>query len=180
MAAATPCVIGICPYIDGICPYMEIAVTARDRLDPAENPCFALALRKASRRLSQLYDDAMDGCGLRSTQFAILSQLNARSGTPPTLAVLAEALVVDRSAMGHNLRPLERDGLVELVEGEHDRRQRLIVLTAKGKAKYREARAHWKTAQKRFTDIYGAEEGAALRSALIKIAHDERLATLSD
>jgi DNA-binding MarR family transcriptional regulator len=148
--------------------------------DPPDSPCFALALRKASRRLSQLYDDAMQDCGLRSTQFSILSQLNARADTPPTLATLAKALVIDRSALGHNLRPLERDGLLHLVEDKRDRRQRHIVLTTKGRTKYREAHARWKIAQKRFNDIYGAEEGAALRSALLAIAHDERLATLKD
>ena len=67
--------------------------------------CFATAARKASRRLSQFYDEALEPSGLRSTQYAILAEL-ARSGEPPTLAELASALVSDRSAVGHNLRPL--------------------------------------------------------------------------
>jgi DNA-binding MarR family transcriptional regulator len=155
-------------------------MNAQSRLDPRASPCFATAVRKASRRLTQLYDDAMESCGLRSTQYAILSQVNARSAEPPTLAVLADVLVIDRSALGHNLRPLERDGLLALVEGEKDRRQRHVVITAKGKAKFREAQALWKIAQRRFTDIYGADEGAALRSNLLSIAYDERLGTLKD
>jgi DNA-binding MarR family transcriptional regulator len=87
---------------------------------------------------------------------------------------------MDRSALGHNLRPLERDGLLKLVVGANDRRERRVVLTAQGKAKFRQAHALWKTAQKRFTDIYGADEGAALRANLLGIAYDERLATLRD
>jgi DNA-binding MarR family transcriptional regulator len=148
--------------------------------DRPESACFAAAVRKASRRLTQLYDDALESCGLRSTQYAILAQLDARSDEPPTMAVLADALVIDRSALGHNLRPLERDGLLALVEGRQDRRQRHVVMTAKGKAKFGEARPLWKTAQKRFTDIYGADQGAALRANLLSIAYDERLGSLKD
>ena len=63
--------------------------------------CFATAARKASRRLTQFYDDALEPCGLRSTQYAMLNEL-ARSAHPPTLAELASALVSDRSSVGHN------------------------------------------------------------------------------
>ena len=37
--------------------------------------CFVGAARKASRRLTQFYDDALAPCGLRSTQYSILSEL---------------------------------------------------------------------------------------------------------
>lgn len=79
-----------------------------------ESPCIATAMRKASRRLSQLYDDALAPSGLRTTQYAILSELERRSKRPPTMRELADAMVMDRSALGHNLRPLERDGLIAL------------------------------------------------------------------
>lgn len=143
-----------------------------------ESPCCATALRKASRRLTQLYDDALEPSGLRSTQVAILFELNARSATPPTLAELARALVIDRSALGHNLRPLERDGLVALLEGE-DRRQRRVVLTSQGKARYRDALPLWQAAQERFLAVFGEPEAASLRTTLLGIAHDDRLATLA-
>ena len=90
--------------------------------------CFVGAARKASRRLTQFYDDALEPCGLRSTQYSILSEL-ARLAGPPTLAELASALVSDRSAVGHNLRPLIRDGYLALEPGAEDRRVRRIVLT---------------------------------------------------
>src|SRR4051812_50188943 len=88
------------------------------------SPCFATAIRKASRRLSQLYDDALAREGLRSTQFAILGHLSRWPQGCPTMAQLAEALVMDRSALGHNLRPLERAKLVVLEPGHRDRRGR--------------------------------------------------------
>jgi DNA-binding MarR family transcriptional regulator len=77
-------------------------------------------LRKATRRVSQLYDFALEPCGLRTTQRAILSHI-ARTETPP-IGELAEALVMDRGALTHNLKPLERDGLVEVGIDPDDRR----------------------------------------------------------
>lgn len=137
-------------------------------------------MRKASRRLTQLYDAALEQCGLRSTQFAILSELERRSKEPPTMVELAAALVTDRSTLGHNLRPLERDGLVALLASEKDQRRRHVVLTLTGKAKCSEAQALWQTAQKRFFDIYGEPESARLRARLLGIAYDARLAKLED
>jgi DNA-binding MarR family transcriptional regulator len=147
---------------------------------PEPSPCNGTAMRKASRRLTQLYDDALEPCGLRSTQFAILAELDRRSKAPPTMAVLANALVMDRSALGHNLRPLERDGLVALHEGVADRRRRHVVLTAAGKARFREAKRLWQKAQDRFNAVFGKSKATMLRETLLGIAYDERLAQLRD
>lgn len=147
-------------------------------LHPVSNPCLATATRKASRRLTQLYDDMLEPCGLRSTQMAILVEIDACSAAPPTVAELAIALVTDRSGLGHTLRPLERDGLIALLEGADDRRRRNVVLTAQGKAKLREALPLWKKAQDRFLAIFGELAGERLRATLLDIAHDERLSRI--
>lgn len=138
--------------------------------------CCATALRKASRRLTQLYDDALAQSGLRSTQYAILAELSARARQPPTLQELANALVMDRSALGHNLRPLERDGFIVLREGSEDRRRRHIIITLLGKAKYCEARQLWQMAQDRFIEVFGESNAGDLRATLLDIAYDARLA----
>jgi DNA-binding MarR family transcriptional regulator len=136
--------------------------------------CFVSAARKASRRLTQFYDSALEPSGLRSTQYTILAEL-ARSATPPTLAELASALVSDRSAVGHNLRPLVRDGYVALEPGAGDRRERRIVLTARGQSKHGEARPLWQAAQNEFLAVHGRERSESLRAVLLDIAYDERL-----
>jgi DNA-binding MarR family transcriptional regulator len=136
--------------------------------------CFVGAARKASRRLTQFYDDALEPCGLRSTQYSILSEL-ARFASPPTLAELASALVSDRSAVGHNLRPLIRDGYLALERRAEDRRERRIVLTPQGQLKSREARALWQAAQDEFLAVYGEYHSESLRAALLGIAYDTRL-----
>jgi DNA-binding MarR family transcriptional regulator len=144
------------------------------------SPCNATALRKASRRLTQLYDAALEPTELRSTQFAILVELANWSTDPPTLAELADALATDRSSLGHNLRPLEREGFIVLREGAADRRRRYIALTSKGKTKCREGLRLWRVAQDRFEHVFGRPEAAALRATLLGIAHHERLASLKD
>jgi DNA-binding MarR family transcriptional regulator len=143
-------------------------------------PCFGTAIRKASRHLAQLYDTALAPSGLRSTQFTILAEVDMRSKAPPSMAELAQALVMDRSALGHNLRPLERDGFITLQESDTDRRRRHVVLTAKGKAKFREAMRLWQLAQDRFSEVFGAPAAAKLRATLLSIAYDDRLTALED
>jgi DNA-binding MarR family transcriptional regulator len=144
----------------------------------APGDCNATALRKAARRLTQLYDDAFAACGLRATQYAILSELGRRGEGPPTMGELAHALVLDRSALGHALRPLERDGLIALDADDDDARRRHVVLTRAGQAKLRAARARWELAQAHFEARFGAERARELRSMLLELAADERLAAL--
>jgi DNA-binding MarR family transcriptional regulator len=126
--------------------------------------CNCTALRKATRRVSQLYDSALEPCGLRTTQRSILMQI-ARTGTP-SLGELAEALVMDRGALTHTLKPLERDHLVEIRIDPEDRRNRLVALTALGRKKLEESQALWKRAQQGFESAFGVAKSAALRQAL--------------
>jgi DNA-binding MarR family transcriptional regulator len=133
--------------------------------------CNCTALRKATRRVSQLYDSALEPCGIKATQRTILSQI-ARSGTPP-LGELAEALVMDRGALTHNLKPLQRDGLVKVSIDPLDRRNRLIALTAQGRAKLAESDALWARAQRGFEAGFGIAKSASLRKALEYLVSDD-------
>jgi DNA-binding MarR family transcriptional regulator len=152
----------------------------KSRLALEQSPCHAAAMRKASRRLTQLYDEALAPSGLRNTQFTILAELSRRVKDPPTMSQLAESLVMDRSALGHNLGPLERDGLILLEEGEEDRRRRYVTMTSEGKARLKRAARFWQAAQNRFHEVYGITAAATLRSTLLGIAYNERLGTLHD
>ena len=97
----------------------------------ARSECYGTALRKASRRVTALYDETLAPSGLRSTQFAILAEIVDRDEGPPTLNQLADDLVLDRSGLGHSLRPLEREGLIRLEKSSSDRRSTLVALTIK-------------------------------------------------
>jgi DNA-binding MarR family transcriptional regulator len=135
---------------------------------PEPNRCNGTALRKATRRVSQLYDAVLAPCGLRSTQRSILMHI-VRAGTP-AIGDLAAALVLDRSALAHNLKPLERDGLVAIVTDPKDKRSRLVTLTARGRTRLEESMALWKEAQHRFEATFGVEQARALRTSLALIS----------
>jgi DNA-binding MarR family transcriptional regulator len=142
--------------------------------------CYATTLRKASRRISSLYDKAFAAVGLTTPQFAILGVLYYEPEAGYSISELAEILVLDRSALGHNLKVLVRDGLVALVESPKDRRVHIAVLTVSGKAKYRQAKKAWDAAQKRVRQILGVPGSESLRKQLEDIAKNPRLGRLKD
>ncbi len=141
--------------------------------------CSATALRKATRRLTQLYDSALAPAGVTVTQFALLTELVRRAENAPTVTELADAMVMDRSGLGHTLGPLERDGFIALVMNDKDARSRHVVLTLRGQALQKKARSLWARAQKQFTDAIGIREAKILQAALLSIAHDDRLGPLT-
>ena len=126
--------------------------------------CNCLAIRQAARHVTQFYDQLFAAAGLRATQFAILSRLR-RQG-PITINALAGLLVMDRTTLGRNILPLQRDGLIGIVASKADRRRRELRLTDAGLAKHAAALECWSLAQQRFEDVFGGERAAALRQML--------------
>jgi len=154
----------------------EKKMADEERQSPRIGRCNVSAAKKAARRLCLMYDTVLAPTGLKSTQYGILSELNSRGAALPTVRELAEELVMDRSTLGQNLRPLERDGLVTLLTDPKDRRNRLIALTRSGLGKFKEAAKYWKIAQDRFEAIFGEQEATNLRSVLLAIAHNSKFA----
>lgn len=141
------------------------------------SPCIAAALRAASRRLTLLYDEAMAPSGLRVTQFNILSELERRAAEPPTVSELAEILVMERSALGQTLRPLQKSGFVSLARDAGDARRRPVRLTKAGRMAVAHGRPYWEQAHGRFVKYFDDEAAlSALRATLRNIAEDPALA----
>jgi DNA-binding MarR family transcriptional regulator len=146
------------------------------RNDQAAEPgkgsrCHCTALRKASRRISQLYDTALAPGGLKTTQLAILAEIGRSERA--TVGKLAEALVMDSGALAHTLKPLQRDGLVAVAVDPDDRRNRLITLTRRGRAKLAETDPLWAEAQRGFEAAFGRADAEALRQALRFLISDD-------
>jgi DNA-binding MarR family transcriptional regulator len=134
--------------------------------------CSCAALRKAARRVSLLYDRHLARSGLTIGQYAILAEIARRPKRDrPTLSELAQALVMDRAALSHTLKPLERDGLIRLESDQRDRRARLISLTALGRERASVARSCWVEAQAHFSKTFGRDQAIALQ-ALLRIVTD--------
>ncbi len=133
--------------------------------------CSCSALRQAARHISRLYDEALAPSGLSLNQYSILSKLN-RFG-PKVIQDLAQLLVMDRSTLGHLIRPLEAKGLVEMVSSQMDGRQRIISLTASGVALLKEAKPLWAKAERRFERVFGSDKAAGLRILLKQMTTTE-------
>jgi DNA-binding MarR family transcriptional regulator len=136
-----------------------------DTLSPAI--CNCAAMRQAARHVTRYYDGCLAGIGLRITQYVILSRLGR--GGAMTMAQLAATMAMDRSTLGHNLRPLERDGLVAIAPDAADRRARAVTLTEAGRRKVADAQDAWHRAQAGFEAKFGAERARALRAMMAEI-----------
>jgi DNA-binding MarR family transcriptional regulator len=134
---------------------------------PGFQDCNCLAIRQAARHVTQFYDQLFAPVGLRATQFAILGHL--RRGGPMTINALAAALVMDRTTLGRNILPLQRDGLIAVAPSAADRRRRELRLTEKGLATYGHAAERWTVAQHRYDTVFGRGRAAELRGLLREV-----------
>src|ERR1700751_968564 len=128
------------------------------------NDCNCLAARQAARHITQFYDQFLAASGLRTTQFSILAKLR-RLG-PMTINALAAEMVMDRTTLGRNILPLERDGLIAVKKGRRDRRSKELRLTEAGAACFRAGVKGWVEAQKQFETAFGAERTREMRAIL--------------
>src|ERR1700754_3336195 len=126
--------------------------------------CNATVLRKAMRKVSLHYDTYLAPCGLKATQVSILVSIHRASS--PSMGELADQLVLCRSALTHNLRPLERDGMVAINPARDNKRVRIVRLTPKGLRKLQESMAYWQIAQDQFENMFGKRRAATLREVL--------------
>lgn len=85
---------------------------------------------------------------------------------------LATSLVMDRSALAHTLKPLERDGLIKIAVDPRDKRSRVVMLTNAGKNRLKEATTMWQEAQRRFEVVFGVRNAQALRRTLDIVASE--------
>ncbi|WP_271103479.1 MarR family winged helix-turn-helix transcriptional regulator [Pseudomonas tohonis] len=125
--------------------------------------CLCTRLRRASRNLTRIYDDALESVGINVAQYSLLNNLQRLD--QPSITELAEALGLDRSTLGRNLRVLEGRGLVRMDEGE-DQRNRLVALTTDGTACVAAALQAWEGVQVRMTERLGDERRDALMALL--------------
>lgn len=116
----------------------------------SQDCCFSL--RKATRAVTQFYDRHIEPAGIRATQFTLL--LTLTSATGKTLTEMAEGLVMDRTTLTRNLKPLEKSGFITTVKLT-DRRSKGYVLTDKGKEAIEKGVPLWKKAQEHIVGKLG-------------------------
>ena len=132
--------------------------------------CVSFNIRKAARAVTQMYDERMRSFGLRSTQLSILAKTLILE--PVTVTRLAEATVTDRTTLTRNLRLLEKQELIRIGMG-HDRREREMRLTDRGREVLAQVYPIWKEVQVEVAKRFGSERLARLLSelsALVEVA----------
>ncbi|SRR5579884_305247 len=125
--------------------------------------CACFNLRKTTRAITQLYDEALRPTGLRVTQFSLLIAITILESV--TVTRLAEIGVMDRTTLTRNLKPLEKKGLIKVVPGD-DQRTRIVTLTAHGKEVLSKALPLWEKAQARVIKRLGQERWNSLQADL--------------
>jgi DNA-binding MarR family transcriptional regulator len=113
----------------------EITLHVRDT-------CLCLATQRAARAIARRFDGALRPLNLTNGQFSLLMSLNRPE--PAAMGQVANLLAIDRTTLTAALKPLERRGLVQMKVDPHDRRGRLLGLTAKGSRLLAKAVPIWK------------------------------------
>jgi len=127
--------------------------------------CIGSRMRRTSRALTAAYNDAFREAGIRSTQWPIFAALRVAGSM--TLGELSEAVGADPSTISRNIRPLVRDGLVDLTD-QGDGRKRHARLTPKGVATYNRAFQEWKKVQDEALRLLGDDWGT-MREKLVEL-----------
>ena len=127
--------------------------------------CTCFRLRRASRRVTQVYDHELAGVGLSLNQYSILRRTERE---PRVLGGLAEELGMDRTTLTRNLSPLMDAGLLETGRGK-DARQRVIALTDEGRVRLAAAKPRWQRAQSVIDTMLGESDIRRLHSELDRL-----------
>ena len=134
-------------------------------LGQAGATCACFNLRKASRVVTQHFDEVLKPSGLLVTQFTILAAVAIIKSA--TINELAEMLVMDRTTLNRNLKPLEREGWLKSEPGR-DQRTRVITLTPYGETILAKALPLWKQAQSTVEEALGQQRWSELLTHLIE------------
>jgi DNA-binding MarR family transcriptional regulator len=137
--------------------------SARAKLAEEVPECTCLNLRKAARAVTQLFDGMLQPSGLRATQFSLLAAVHNTGSI--TIKQLAERLVMDRTTLTRNLKPLEKQEFITISSGK-DRRTRLVALTEAGRQALMEALPLWEKAQGEVVNRLGSERWRYLLAML--------------
>ena len=136
-------------------------------MDESSQRCVCATLRKATRSVTQYFDNTLRPSGLRATQFNILAEI--RGAGEATVTELTKILVMDQTTLTRSLVLLERDGLLRAVP-KPDGRVKSVQLTTKGELVLQAAFPLWALAQENMIKSIGVEAWALLGSDLDRLA----------
>jgi len=130
--------------------------------------CLCLHVQRAARALARRFDDALRPVGLTNGQFSLMMSLNRPA--PPPMKPVAELLAMDQTTLTAALKPLRRQGWVEIIVNPDDRRERLLQLTAEGKAALAAAVPIWEATHSEIEKQLKNGNGDNVRSELLALS----------
>jgi DNA-binding MarR family transcriptional regulator len=127
------------------------------------------SIRRASRALTQLYEEALRPFGLRATQFTILQALS-RTGEVPQ-GELGRILAMDSTTLTRTLDIMARHGWIRKQRGK-DRRERRLSLGKTGHEQFKRALPAWERAQSQVRRRIGDAGWRDLLNSTNKLVND--------
>ncbi len=117
-----------------------------------DSSCMGMRVRRAARVVGNYYDVHLKSAGLKGTQFTLLNAILLNPSI--TITQLADLLLLNRTTLNRNLKPLERQGLVRTGPGK-DQRTRVLKLTQEGRSILQRALPLWLEAQSGVVETLG-------------------------
>ena len=131
--------------------------------------CTCLRMRRATRRVTQRYDHALEPTGLTASQFGLLGYLHGASSAPAhasSIGAIAEWLGMDPTTLNRNLKPLLAKGMVKNAIDPADGRIRIVRVTEKGLGTLRDSLPRWRDAQADVEKAIGSKSTSELNRLL--------------
>ncbi|WP_435657360.1 MarR family winged helix-turn-helix transcriptional regulator [Brucella pituitosa] len=129
--------------------------------------CLCLHVQRAARALARYFDEELRPSGLNNGQFSLLISLNRPS--PPPMKPVAELLAMDQTTLTAALKPLQRNGWVEVIVNPKDRRERLLVLTSEGQSVLASAVPIWTAAHAKLESTFPGNNLELFRQELVSL-----------
>ena len=133
----------------------------------ARLPCACATLRRTTRLVSQLYEEALRPRGITGPQFTLMQALKVGPGMSQNQ--LATVLGMDSTTLTRSLALLRKRGWVVSQPGE-DRRVVRLSLTRAGERQFERALPHWESAQKRLKKALGDDNWNKMIDAVVRTA----------
>jgi len=125
--------------------------------------CLCFNLRRASRAVTQFFDAEVRRHGIRPTQTTILATLAAKANW--AMDDLSDWLGTERTTLVRNLRPLKRDGWIQITGGGRGSRV-AISITAKGRNELETVMPAWRSAQRKAIETLGEQRWSSILADL--------------
>jgi DNA-binding MarR family transcriptional regulator len=148
--------------------YIHLLTMNNSSSFPVSFECMCASFRRASRVLTQLYDDSLRPLGLRTTQLTILRVLSSIGEV--SQGELGKALAMDSTSLTRTLRIMLRHGWLQERPGK-DRRERRLRLAKPGEEQLKRALPHWQKAQERLRSLLGDRRWRQLLAASDDLTH---------